>query len=195
MFDYILNERCRKCQHSVIDEEKGVFQCSKTGANIRDIEMYQADCLTYIHEHPEAIEEEKKRIEARDLLRVAAHRVFEVGRKVADEVYTTASSAEFIVKKHAGDLAEARNVISAILGVPKWHGVSEQPNLGEDKRVKLVIIQHAGEVWQIERTVFSLAGDWKWEIFVEENRVLYWMYAEELFETAKRESEAKNENH
>jgi len=44
-------------------------------------------------------------------------------------------------------------------------------------------------VWQIERAVFSLAGDWKWEIFVEENRVLYWAYAETLFNVAKQEGE------
>ena len=70
-----------------------------------------------------------------------------------------------------------------------WHDKGFCPNLDSEGRVKLVIIQQAGEVWQIERSVFSLAGDWKWEIFVEENRVLYWAYAETLFNVAKQESE------
>ncbi len=70
-----------------------------------------------------------------------------------------------------------------------WHDKGFCPNLDSEGRVKLVIIQQAGEVWQIERSVFSLAGDWEWEIFVEENRVLYWAYAETLFNVAKQESE------
>ena len=191
MFDYLLNERCRKCDHAEIDEEKKIFRCKMSGQDIRQIEMYQTDCLTYVHEHPEVIEEEKKRIEARNLLRLAAHRVFEAGRKVADEVYTTASSAEFIVKKHAGDLAEARNVISVILGdSPVWHaGPVEAETNGEQDEVSLIVWRNTGGKNQIEWIPYCPQRDGTWKEFIYCFQILYWCYEKDLFAQAEREAE------
>jgi hypothetical protein len=71
-----------------------------------------------------------------------------------------------------------------------WHGTDEMPALDEENRVKLVIIRGDGEKWQIERSVFSVSGDWNWEVFVEDNHVLRWTYAESFFKSTQRESEA-----
>jgi hypothetical protein len=190
MFYYILNQRCRKCEHAEIDEEKEIFRCKMTNQDIRVIDRIQAECMTYVREHPEVIEEENRQREARDLLHKRAQSAFRACENVLNEIFTTATPADQIVKHFSDDLAAARNTLSSILGdSPVWHaGPVEAETNGAQDEVSIIAWRTSGGKRIIEWTPYCPQRDGTWKEFIYCFRILYWCYEKDLFAQAEREA-------